>query len=198
MTSDKESTREDAGLIEDARKERPEAFRRIIEKYQNDIFDLCLRMTGSRQDAEDITQEAFLKLYQHLARYKEGHKLSNWLYTIALNLCRSRFRKKKVLRFFSLDWPVSDEGEERTREFPSREALVDAGLEREEAERLAHSLVACLPDTLKAPFVLRYLKQMRYDEIARVLRLSMASVKVRLHRAKLLLWKRFGKSLGGL
>jgi RNA polymerase sigma-70 factor (ECF subfamily) len=197
MASDIEGLRDDAALVDDARQEHPNAFRRIIDKHQNDIFDLCLRMTGSRQEAEDITQEAFLKLYEHLSRYKEGHKLSNWLYTIALNLCRSRLRKRKVLKFFSLDWPASPEGEERTREFPSEDPLIDAGLEREEAGRLAQEMVAHLPDTLKAPFVLRYLKGMRYGEIARVLGLSMATVKVRLHRAKLLLWKRFGKTLPG-
>jgi len=131
MASDMESLREDAALVEDARQESPNAFRRIIEKHQNDIFDLCLRMTGSRQEAEDVTQEAFLKLYEHLFRYKEGHKLSSWLYTIALNLCRSRLRKKKVLKFFSLDWPASpDEDEGRTREIPSGDPLLDADMER--------------------------------------------------------------------
>ena len=99
MASGKENLREDAILVEGAREERPEAFRRIIGKYQNDIFDLCLRMTGSRQDAEDISQEAFLKLYQHLSRYREGHTLSNWLYTIALTFAGAGSGKRGYSSF---------------------------------------------------------------------------------------------------
>ncbi|MEK7872505.1 MAG: sigma-70 family RNA polymerase sigma factor [Chloroflexota bacterium] len=189
---------EDARLVAQAARGDPQSFRRLIEKYQDLIYDLCLRMLGNPQDAEDVAQETFLTLHRCLGGYRKGGKLSNWLYTVAINRCRSRLRKRRILRFFSLDSGAEDAEDAPRLEPPSLEAPLDAALARAEAERWAQRLVDSLPDPLKAPFVLRHLKEMSYEEISDALELPVSNVKVRLHRAKLFLWKRFGKAPEGM
>lgn len=185
---------EDAELVAQAQRGNPQSFRRLIEKYQNLVYDLCLRLLGNPQDAEDVAQETFLTLHSRLGDYRKGGKLSNWLYTVAINRCRSRLRKRRILRFFSLDSGTEDREDAPCLEPPSLEAPLDAALAQAEAERWAQRLVESLPNSLKAPFVLRHLKEMSYEEISDALDLPVSNVKVRLHRAKLFLWKRFGKA----
>lgn len=186
----------DADLIAQALGGRPEAFRTLIERYQDPIYDLCFRMLGGSEDAEDVTQDVFVLLYRHLKDYKPDHKLSNWLYTIALNRCRRQLRKRKILRFLSLDFFSGGDSEEgRTIDPPADDPALDAGLEQQDRERLAEEVLKALPDSLRGPFVLRYFKRMKHRDIAEAMKLSLANVKVRLHRAKLLLLKRFGRNV---
>lgn len=183
---------EDVRLVGAAQKGDADAFRRLIERHQDPIFDLCLRMLGNAQDAEDLAQETFLAFFRHLRSYKPEHKLSNWLYTIALNRCRRHLRKRKLLRLLSLDFSPGEESEAPPFEAPAGEKLPEAGLEQAEAEQWARKVLASLPPSLRGPFLLRHVKNMHYEEISEALKLSLANVKVRLHRAKLFLLKRFG------
>lgn len=185
---------EDSKLVALALHGNKDAFRILVERHQDAVYDLCLRMLGSRQDAEDVTQETFLALYRHLGDYRSEHKLSNWLYTIALNRCRRLLRKRKILRFLSLDFSGEEGADAGAPEVAAEEPLPEAGLEQADAERWTARLLESLPENLREPFLLRYLKKMSYGEIASSLGLSLANVKVRLHRAKLALWKKFGKA----
>lgn len=195
----------DLPLVRDCLEGRPEAFRSLVESYQALVFDLCWRMLGNAQDVEDATQETFVRLYRHLPEYKAGHKLSNWLYTIALNLCRNRLRRRRLLGLFSLDrWLGGEEDERPAPEPPARDVPLERGLEAaEEAARL-DALVGAMPETLRAPFVLRYFQELEDEAIAEVLGLNPGNVRVRLHRAKAWLRERLalaedvtGKPPGG-
>lgn len=192
----KDDDSEDAKLIALTLDGHSESFRALIEKYKDPIYDLCLRMMGNVQDAEDVSQDAFILLYRHLHQYRPGHKVSNWLYTIALNRCRRQLRKRNILRFFSLDFLSGREPEEAQAPEPaSHEKEPGAGLEQQDSERFTQAILDALPDKLRGPFVLRYVKRMSYQEIAEATHLSLANVKVRLHRAKLFIWKKFGKKV---
>lgn len=192
----KEDDSGDGALIARTLDGDQEAFRTLINKYKDPIYDLCLRMLGNVQDAEDVTQDAFVLLYRHLSQYRPGHKVSNWVYTIALNRCRRQLRKRKLLRFLSLDFFSQDPEEARAPEPRSQDREPDSGLEQQESERFTQRVLNALPDNLKGPFVLRYVKRMSYHQIAETTHLSLANVKVRLHRAKLFIWKRFGRKIG--
>ncbi|MCX5787570.1 MAG: sigma-70 family RNA polymerase sigma factor [Elusimicrobia bacterium] len=194
------SEQEDCRLIRETLDGRPDAFRRLIEKHQDVVFDLCLRMLGSMQDAEDAAQETFLTVYRHLPEYRPQHKLSNWLYTIALNRCRRVLRRRKILRFLSLEFftSPSEDSDSAPRELAATDALPDAALEQEHAEELAQKLLAALPATLREAFILRHMKHLSYQQIAQALHLPLSNVKVRIHRAKLFLWKHFGRRLENL
>ncbi len=198
MDPEKREHDEDVRLIGAAQAGDADAFRRLIERHQDPIFDLCLRMLGSSQDAEDVAQETFLAFFRHIREYKSDHKVSNWLYTIALNRCRRQLRKRKVMRLLSLDFGSSDDTEGQVVEVASDERLPEAGLEEAESERWQEKVLASLPATLREPFLLRHVKKMHYEEIAATLRISLANVKIRLHRAKLFLLKKFGPEAGRL
>lgn len=193
MISNQENVTEELSLIHQTLQGNPEAFRKIIEKHQNYIYDLCMRMLNHRQDAEDISQETFLRLYQHLPQYKVGYKLSNWIYTIALNLCRNHLRKRKIIRFFSLDHLGNPE-EEKSLEIPSLEPAVDQKMVEQEEELFIEKLVMLLPDSYKAPFILRYMREIPDEEIASTLGLSISNVRIRIHRAKIFLWEKVRES----
>lgn len=198
MEHDAREHDEDVRLIGAALGGDADAFRRLIERHQDPIFDLCLRMLGNAQDAEDVAQETFLAFFRHLRDYRPDHKVSNWLYTIALNRCRRQLRKRKVLRLLSLDFSSGEEGEGQVVEVASDERLPEAGLEEAEGQRWAEKVLASLPDSLREPFLLRHVKKMHYEEIASTLKISLANVKIRLHRAKLFLLKKFGPRAQGL
>lgn len=185
---------DDLILLREALEGRSEGFRQLVEKYQRGVFDLAARVLQDDAEAQDVTQETFLRLYQHLPRYKVGHKLSNWLYTIALNLCRNRLRHQKVVRFLSLDF-VRPEGDDRDRvlEFPAGGLSVPGQLEEKEAEEIMDRLVKALPETLRMPFLLRYTRSLSDPEIAEILGLSINHVRVQISRAKQRLWDQFGE-----
>src|SRR5690348_14120385 len=128
------------------------AFRRLVEKYKTYIFDLCWRVTLNEQDAADLTQETFLKLFTHLKDYRPGKKLANWLYTIALNDCRKHLRRKKIVRFFSF----SSEGADW--DMPAPGVSADLTAREGQVEKIFEKMLASLPDSLRGVFVLRYLE----------------------------------------
>lgn len=186
-----ETPSSDLLLISESLAGRPEAFRRLVEKYQPLILDLCSRMLQDDPEAEDVTQETFVTLYQYLPRYKAGHKVSNWLYSIALNRCRSILRRRKILRIFSLE-ALQAPSQEPVEWAGSELPLLDQ-LEGQEAEASLERLVAELPERLRAPFVLRYLRSLSDPEIAEILNTSINHVRVKLFRARSRLWKQFKK-----
>ena len=189
---------DDASLVALARKGDVAAFRALLNRYQDMVYDLCLRMLGNPQDAEDVAQETFLTLHARLDAYRKELKLSNWLYTVAINRCRSKLRKRRILRFFSLDAEPEGGDEAPRLELPSQDAPLDAALDQAEAERWAGRLVDSLPDSLKAPFILRHLQEKSYEDISESLGLPVSYVTLRLHRAKLFLWQKFGKTPEGM
>lgn len=161
-----------------------------MENHQGAVYGLSLKLLGDRQEAEDVVQETFLRLYRHLADFKAGHKLSNWLYTIALNISRNRLRRRKVLRFFSLEgWTRPDED---APEVATSEPGVEDSLTATEGSDALERMIQVLPDALREPFLLRYMQEMPDQRIAEVLGVSLGNVRVRIHRAKARLWERFG------
>ncbi len=193
MEQPEPSHSDDIALIQAALRGEPEAFRSIVESHQGPLFDLCARVLRDDVEADDVVQETFLKLYKNLARYQAGHKLQNWLYTIALNLCRNRLRRRKILRIISLDFLKGTEDDPRPMDVAGNDVSALAFLEQKEAEEILDRLVAALPDKLKAPFLLRYHRRLPDSEIATILGISLNHTRVRLSRARALLWDRYSK-----
>ena len=165
------------------------AFRRLVDKYQVYIFNLCLRVTLNEQDAADLTQETFLKLYTHLKVYQPGQKLSNWLYTIALNDCRKHLRRKKIIRFFSFSRETME------WEPPAEGSSADQAVREAQSRKLMEKMLADLPVSLRTVFTLRYLEELTDEEIVQVTGLTLENVRVRIHRARKLLWEKHGDSI---
>jgi RNA polymerase sigma-70 factor (ECF subfamily) len=169
------------------------SFEQLVLAYQNRLYSFALRWTGSREDAEEIVQDAFVRAYTALKSYAADRVLAlalrPWLYQIALNIARNRARGKQ-LRLVPLGGP--DEG---AKAQPARE-LEDDGVARPEAafERAEHqaelgTFLAGLPRRYRAPVILRYVEGLGYAELAAVLGQPVGTAKSNVHRGIALLRK---------
>ena len=159
------------------------AFEPLVHAYEKNVYNLALRTLGNAQDAEDVTQEAFLKAYRSLSSYRGDSKFSVWLYRIVTNLCLDLLRAKKRRPTQSLN-VENDEGEEDELDIPdehfSPEHLLDRKLTRESVQRG----LASLPDDARQILLLREIQGLSYEEIGRVLELDPGTVKSRIFRAR--------------
>lgn len=155
-------------------------FASLVERYKDAVQNLAYRMLGNVTEAEDVTQEAFVRAYTQLATYKTTHKFSTWLLSIASHLAIDQLRRR---RFLAL--PLED--------VPFLEWIVDGNvgpeqsvLRGEQQDEIQHYLQK-LPSKYRAVIVLRYWHDFSYEEIAEALKLTQPLVKARLHRARELL-----------
>ena len=156
-----------------------EAFTNMVETYQKPVYNLCYRMLGEPEAAEDAAQETFLKVYQNLTRYDRERSFATWLLSIAAHHCIDKLRRR---RFSSVS---IDEDEEGQTDLPDRSAP-DPELEtakRQERERL-HNCLQSLDPTDRAAVIMRYWQDCSEVEIAQALKLTVPAVKSRLHRAR--------------
>ena len=161
-----------------------EAFTYIVETYQTPVYNLCYRMLGHPQAAEDAAQETFLRAYQHLHRYDIKRSFATWLLSIAAHYCIDRLRKRR-LPVFSVD-----EYEESTFEIPDAHALhPEKEIVQGEKREQVNMIVQALDPTDRAAVVMRYWYDFSEKEIAESLNLTVSAVKSRLHRSR----KKLGK-----
>jgi len=162
-----------------------EAFTRLVEAYQKPVYNLCYRMLGEPDEAEDAAQETFLRVYQNLARYDPARSFATWLLSIAAHHCIDRLRRRR-LPLLSID------DDETEIELPDRAAPdPEAEAERRDQQRLLHELLNTLDPTDRAALVLRYWYDFSEVEIAGSLDLTVPAVKSRLHRARRALAKKW-------
>lgn len=158
-----------------------EAFTRLVETYQKPVYNLCYRMLGEPEAAEDAAQETFLRAYQNLHRYDASRAFGTWLLSIAAHYCIDLLRKKKF-KMFSLD---AENDEDMAFELPdaSSPAPEIESVKRELRDRL-HLLLKKLDATDRAAVIMRYWYDFSEVEIARSLNLTVSAVKSRLHRSR--------------
>lgn len=175
-------TREDK-LVRRAQNGDLDAFEALLRAHEKSVYNLALRMTGSPEDAEDMAQEAFLKLWRALPDFRWECKFSVWLYRIVSNVCLDLLRRQS--RRPSVSLSVEDEdGEVSELEIPderlSPERLLEQKLTREAVQRG----LALLPDEQRQILLLRELQGLSYEEIGAALSLEPGTVKSRLFRAR--------------
>ena len=156
-----------------------EAFTYLVEAYQTPVYNLCYRMLGEPEAAEDASQETFLKVYQNLARYDRERSFATWLLSIAAHYCIDRLRRRRFVSF------SIDEDEEGQTELPDRSAPdPETETVRRQEQAHLHQLLQSLDPTDRAALVLRYWNDCSEIEIAQALTLTVPAVKSRLHRAR--------------
>lgn len=194
---------EDDALVRQAQRRDPaarEAFGRLILKYQDRIYASLLRMVGNRDDALEIAQEAFLRAYEGIGRFKGESKFFTWLWTIALNLRTSRWRSRRaspVSEGLSVNAARSDE------EQPGLPAMDPASPDRGPAHRVEadelnaaiEAEMSALPPDYREILMLRDVEGLEYADICAALRLPEGTVKSRLHRARMELRQRLDRYL---
>jgi RNA polymerase sigma factor (sigma-70 family) len=155
-----------------------QAYAGLVNRYQNYVFTLCIRMVKSREDAEEVAQDVFIKAYKYLADFRGASKFSTWLYTIVNNTCITFLRKKK-LSIHSLD-------NEKVFEIAeSRDSGLSANMieQKSRIEMVTNAVSMLGPDDAEI-ITLFYKGEQSLEEIAGILGLESNTVKVRLHRAR--------------
>lgn len=174
---------EDKELIARAKEGDEVAYRVLLRKYERAVFGICLRMVRNRQEAEDLAQEAFMKVFAMLDRYNPSFAFSNWLLKITSNLCIDSIRRRRI-DTLPMDEPVrSDRGDyERQYESPADDPE-EVLMKGEKMKRLAEA-VEDLPPHYRIMILLRHQENLSYEEIAQTLDIPLGTVKARIHRAR--------------
>ncbi len=153
------------------------AFTQLVERYQNPVYNLCYRMLGDPQEAEDAAQESFWRAYQAIRRYDRSRPFATWLLSITAHYCIDLQRKRRLPTMEIEDW-MEEVLPDHT---PDPERMTG---EKEEKERIQQMLAELNPQD-RAAIVLRYWYEFSEEEISQSLQLSVSAVKSRLHRARL-------------
>jgi RNA polymerase sigma-70 factor (ECF subfamily) len=154
------------------------------------VYLTALSLVKNETEAEDVAQEAILRAYRKLGSFRGDAKFSTWLIAITLNEARTRLRDNKRATFDSLDNHDSEEGDYTPAALTDWREVPSEALERQEIRELMRKAVAELPDSFRQVVILRDMEELSVNETAEALGISISLVKVRLHRARLLLQKK--------
>ncbi|HEY0429181.1 MAG TPA: sigma-70 family RNA polymerase sigma factor [Pyrinomonadaceae bacterium] len=178
----------DHQLIEATKQGDETAFAEIVNRYRNPITNYLYRFLNDYEEAVDLAQETFVRVYFAIERYHTEYAFSTYIYRIATNLAISEIRKRKRRKLISLTGLLQFAGEE-SKDFqpPDEKPLPDAQLLGDEKSRTIARAIETLPDKYRAPIVLRDVEGKTYEEIARILELGLGTTKSRISRARGLL-----------
>jgi RNA polymerase sigma-70 factor, ECF subfamily len=167
----------------------------LIRPYERSVYVMALSYMKNEADAEDVAQEAFVRAFCRLSSFRAESKFSTWLISITINEARTRLRRQALVRMESLNQlPDEDKGISPAllrdwREIPSE------AVERDEVRVLIQRAVEQLPEIYRQVFLLRDVEELTINETAEALNISIPSVKVRLHRARMMLQKQLAPQL---
>lgn len=164
-------------LIQQAQRGNTDAFATLVVAHQHFVYNLALRTLGDPHEAEDVAQEAFVKAWFALARFKGQARFQTWLYRIVVNLCYNRLPR--------LHRDLAAEGDEKISTMPGEEFTNPAAqLEANEQRNFLHQQIEALPEKYRLLIALRYQSGLTYNEIASVLDLPLGTVKTGIFRAR--------------
>jgi len=162
-----------------------QAFRKLVEHNETKVYAMVYRLVGDHAQAEDLTQEVFLRVFRTAARYKPMAKFSTWLYRIAANVALNAIRARRKRKVAGLEMTESEDGTTWHREVPdTRGSPPHARLDVEELHEKLQSAIAALPENQRIAITLNKYEHMSYQEIADILGCSTMAVKSLLARAR--------------
>jgi RNA polymerase sigma-70 factor, ECF subfamily len=170
-----------------------ELFHELIRPYERSVYLMALSLLKNEAEAEDASQEAFLKAYRNLARFRSEARFSTWLISIVLNEARARLRRTQPALTDSID--DDREGSITPAQLTDWREIPSQSLERTEVRTLVRRALLALPTAYREVFILREVEERNVQETAETLGITQASVKMRLHRARLMLQKHLAPQL---
>ena len=159
------------------------AYADIVNLYQHKLYQICYRMLGNKQEAEDIAQEAFVRAYINLHSYDQKRKFSTWIYRIATNLCIDRIRKKKPDYYLDAEVAGTD-GLDMYSQIAADEQLPEDVVAQMELQDRIQYEISRLPDKYRSVIVLKYIEELSLQEISEILDMPLGTVKTRIHRGR--------------
>jgi RNA polymerase sigma-70 factor (ECF subfamily) len=157
------------------------AFEELVNRYKKPVFSIVYRMIGQYQEAEDISQEVFINVYEKLYQFDSSKKFAPWIYRIATNASISALRKKKKVVMLDFDETYGKAYEDYYTANSTDPQLM---FEREELRHFINEAINQLPDSYRAVIILRYQIDLNNQEIADVLGVSKENIEVKVHRAR--------------
>jgi RNA polymerase sigma-70 factor (ECF subfamily) len=154
-------------IVERAKDGEEEAMEQIFMNFKDMVYNVCYRMSGRREDAEDWTQETFLRAFSSLKGFRGDSSLATWLYRIAVNVCLSNLRKKRTVSLDEVEYKIGNWQEED-----------------DDIVQQVQRVLGQLPPLYRTVLILRHFEELSYEEIAKIMKTSVGSVKIALHRAR--------------
>ena len=177
---------EDAELVRRSLSGDQRACRDLVRRYQRPVFSVLMRVVRRAEDAEDLAQETFVRMFRALDRYDPERPFAAWLFTIASRLCIDHIRRRKVSSI-SLTQRERDSDEEYEIEVEDTGLKPDEMAAHAEEQARTTALIEALPPHYRIVVLLRHVQDLSYEEIAEALHLPLGTVKARIHRARALL-----------
>jgi RNA polymerase sigma-70 factor (ECF subfamily) len=163
------------------------AFDELVAAHQERVFNVAYRLMGNYDEALDLTQEVFLNCFRKISTFKGDSAVATWLYRITVNCAKNRWKYQQsrgLNRTDSLDAPLQSDDEKSLMEYPSpAPGPSDVATDREQQLRFEEAIQKLAPEYREA-LVLRYVEELSYEQIAEILRVSLGTVKSRIHRAR--------------
>ena len=189
QSSDKSGVDDEADLIRQCLDGNVESFAVLVDRYQDRVFNVVLRMCRNRHDAEELTQEAFVRAFEKLGEFRGTSRFYTWLFRIATNQVFLRHRRKKKVKFISISSGDEDAnvvvGEtEMSAVSTMRYSSPDDAMVGDEMISRVNEAISELDEEFRIVVILRDLEDMDYDEISSVLDIPVGTVKSRLHRSR--------------
>ena len=186
LVMDKQFSYTDEELIARFQEGDEQAYVELVNRFRNRLMSFIYRYVNDMEQAEDIVQDALIKLYTHKHYYKNIAKFSTWIYTIAANLAKTELRKKKTRKVTYL----SQMGpEERDYELPAVEPDTDELAQSEYIENKIQAAIQKLPLHFRTVTILRDIQELSYEEISKIVDVPLGTVKSRINRARIQLQK---------
>lgn len=179
---------EDYEFVKKAVKGDQKAYTVLMERYKNAIYHMMFRMVNNKEDADDLTQEAFSKAFNKLSTYAPRYAFSTWLFKIASNNCIDHIRKKRLI-LLSIDETIEDDGGQTfSNNLKSNNLDPEERFIQRQRIKLIRTLMGQLSEKYRLMIELRFFEELSYEEIATELDIPLGTVKAQLFRAKEILY----------
>lgn len=160
-----------------------DAFEELIRDYKKMAYNIALRVLRNKEDAEDISQEALVKVFKNIESFNMQSTFKVWLYRIVMNTCLDFKRKKKIVTY-SIDKPLESDGSEIMQDIPDNSNNPDVIIQNKLESQMLYECIEMLDDDFRTVIVLRDLQNLSYKDIASILSCNEGTVKSRLNRAR--------------
>ena len=192
-TADESAEHPDVALVARVRAGDISAYDTLVRKYERQIFRISQHITQNREDAEDVTQDAFLKAYEKLDQFQGNAKFYTWLVRIAVNESLMRLRKRRTAKLVSMDEDIQTDEGQVPRDFADWAPDPEQNYDHAELSEILQKTIQGLPHGFRVVFALRDVEGLSTEETAEALGLSVPAVKSRLLRARLQLRERLSR-----
>lgn len=174
-------------VADTCRKEERQAFDELVQRYHRQAYNIAYRMAGNHADAEDLTQEAFIRAFRFFGQYKRELPFDSWLYKIMSNVFVDMLRRKPKASIRSLDAPIATDDGETTLEIADDGPSPEDQLMSQQMDHTLQGALNALPEDFRLAVIYADIEGFSYEEIADAMRCSIGTVRSRLHRGRKML-----------